>query len=87
MSQHGCFSSQPAGDQAQLLMLDGDFDRSNAGEFAQALGDALLAGRPQVIVDLRGVSFLDPTMLGALVRGVGERAQVALIRPKVWLRT
>jgi anti-sigma B factor antagonist len=90
MSQQGCFSSQLAGDQAQVLMLDGDFDRSNAGQFEQALDDALEAGTPQVIVDLRGVSFLDPAMLGALVRGLGDAVargdQVAVIRPNpvVW---
>jgi anti-sigma B factor antagonist len=90
MSQQSCFSSQPAGGQAQVLMLDGDFDRSDAAQFEHELEDALDAGSPQVIVDLRGVSFLDPAMLGALVRGFGDAvargAQVALIRPNpvVW---
>jgi anti-anti-sigma factor len=90
MSQQGCFSSQLAGDQAQLLMLDGDFDQSKAAQFEQALEDALQTGGSQVIVDLRGVSFLDPAMLGALVRGFGDAAargdQVAVIRPNpvVW---
>ena len=90
MSQRSCFSSQPAGHQAQVLMLDGDFDRSNAAQFEQELEEALHAGSPQVIVDLRGVSFLDPAMLGALVRGFGDAVtqghQVAVIRPNpvVW---
>jgi anti-sigma B factor antagonist len=90
MSQQGCFSSQPAGDQAQVLVLDGEFDRSNAAQFEQALHEALLAARPHVIVDLRGVSFLDSTMLSVLVRGIGHGVtagcQHALVRPNplVW---
>jgi anti-anti-sigma factor len=90
MSQQACFSSLTAGDQAQILTLDGDFDRSNAAQFERALDDALDAGTPQVIVDLRGVSFLDLTMHGALVRGLGDAVahgdQVAVIRPNpvVW---
>jgi anti-anti-sigma regulatory factor len=38
-------------------MLDGDFDSSNAAQFKQALDHALHAGRPQLIVDLRGGQF------------------------------
>jgi anti-sigma B factor antagonist len=89
MSQKGSFSSQPAGDQAEVLMLDGDFDRSDAPQFEQALDEALHAGSPQVIVDLRGVSFLDSVMLDVLVRGAGtadDGDRLALIRPNpvVW---
>jgi anti-sigma B factor antagonist len=90
MSQQGRFSSQLAGARAQVLLLDGDFDRSNTAQFEQALEDALAAGTPQVIVDLRGVSFLDAAMLGALVRGFGDAVargdHVAVIRPNpvVW---
>jgi anti-sigma B factor antagonist len=71
-------------------MLDGDFDRSNTAQFEQALDDALGAGRPQLIVDLRGVSFLDSTMVRVLIRGLGDAVagggQLALIRPNatVW---
>lgn len=71
-------------------MLDGDFDGSNTAEFEQALADALGAGRPRLIVDLRGVSFLDSTMVRVLVRGLGdavaEGGHLALIRPNatVW---
>ena len=90
MSQQGSFSSQPAGGESQVLMLDGDFDRSNTRPFEQALDDALHADRPQLIVDLRGVSSLDSTMLRTLIRGLGNAAgrggRLALIRPNatVW---
>lgn len=90
MSHHGSCSSLPAGDKSELLTLDGEFDRSNAGQFEQALDDALHAGKPQLIVDLRGVSFLDSAMLRVLIRGLGEAlaggGRLALIRPNehIW---
>jgi anti-sigma B factor antagonist len=90
MSHQGSFSSEPAGDQTEVLVLDGDFDRSNAAQFRRALDDALCAGRLRLIVDLRRVSFLDSTMRGLLVRGFGDAVargrQLALIRPNpvVW---
>ena len=90
MSQQGCCSSEPAGDLAEVLMLDGAFDRSNAAQVELALGDAIEADRPQLVIDLRGVSFLDSTMLRVLIQVLGDTAargaQLALIRPNatVW---
>ena len=90
MSHQGCCSSQPAGDLAEVLTLDGAFDRSNATQVELALGDAIGADKPQLVIDLRGVSFLDSTMLRVLIRGLGDTvergAQLALIRPNamVW---
>jgi anti-anti-sigma factor len=71
-------------------MLDGAFDRSNAAQVELALGDAIDADRPQLVIDLRGVSFLDSTMLRVLIQGLGDTAargaRLALIRPNatVW---
>jgi anti-anti-sigma factor len=71
-------------------MLDGAFDRSNAAQVELALGDAVDADRPQLVIDLRGVNFLDSTMLRVLIQGLGETvargARLALIRPNatVW---
>ena len=90
MSHQGSCSSEPAGDLAEVLMLDGAFDRSNAAQVELALGDAIDAARPQLVVDLRGVSFLDSTMLRVLIQALGDTvargAQLALIRPNatVW---
>jgi anti-sigma B factor antagonist len=90
MSQQACFSSQSAGDQTELLMMDGDLDRSNAAQFDEALHDALHGDKAQVVIDLRGVSSVDSTMLSALVRGFGDAVarggNLALIRPNpfVW---
>jgi anti-sigma B factor antagonist len=90
MSHQGCCSSQPAGDLAEVLTLDGAFDRSNAVQVELALGDAGDADKRQLVIDLRGVSFLDSTMLRVLIQGlvdtVARGAQLALIRPNatVW---
>jgi anti-sigma B factor antagonist len=90
MSHQGCCSSQPAGDLAEVLILDGAFDRSNAAQVELALGDALDADKRQLVIDLRGVSFLDSTMLRVFIQGLGDTvargAQLALIRPNatVW---
>ena len=90
MSHQGCCSSEPAGDLAEVLMLDGAFDRSNATQVELALVDAIDAGKPQLVIDLRGVSFLDSTMLRMLIQGLGETvargARLALVRPNatVW---
>jgi anti-anti-sigma regulatory factor len=62
MSHQGCCSSQQAGDLTEVLTLDGAFDRSNAAQVELALGDAVDAGKRQLVIDLRGVSFLDSTI-------------------------
>jgi anti-anti-sigma factor len=86
MSHQGSCSSEPAGDLAEVLMLDGAFDRSNAAQVELALGDAIDADKPQLVIDLRGVSFLDSTTLGVLIQGLRDTAargrQLALIRPQ-----
>ncbi len=90
MSQQACFSSQSAGNQSEVLMLDGDFDRAHVPKFEQALLKALQARKAQLIVDLRGVSSLDSTMRSVIVRGLGDAIahgrNLALIRPNpvVW---
>ena len=90
MSHQGSCSSERAGDLAEVLMLDGAFDRSNAAQVELALGDAIDAAKPQLVIDLRGVSFLDSTMLRVLIQALGDTvargAQLALIRPNatVW---
>ena len=90
MSHQGFYSSQLSGDQTEILMLDGEFDLANAPHFDKAIDAAIEAGRPNLVVDLRGVSFVDSTMLHALIRGftlVRSRGRhVALIRPNplVW---
>jgi anti-sigma B factor antagonist len=89
MSHQACCSSQPAGDLTEVLMLDGP-STVNAAQVELALGDAIDADKPWLVIDLRGVSFLDSTMLRVLIQGLGDTAargaQLALIRPNatVW---
>lgn len=80
------------GRDAEILTLDGAFDLSNAPEFEHRMADALDAGRPSVVIDLRGVSFLDSAMLRALVKALGQAEErngpgsLRLVRPNpgVW---
>jgi anti-sigma B factor antagonist len=87
---HATLASQPAGERAQVFVLEGEFDMSSAPRFVEAVDDALDSGRPDLIVDLTDVSFLDSTMLQAIIRAydrAGARAsRFALIRPQpsVW---
>jgi anti-anti-sigma regulatory factor len=67
MSHQGCCTSRPAGDLAEVLTLDGAFDRSNAAQVELALGNAVDTDKRQLVIDLRGVSFLDATMLRVLL--------------------
>jgi anti-sigma B factor antagonist len=89
MSHQGFCSSQPVGGQTQLLMLDGEFDLLNAPNVERAIDDAVTVGR-NLVVDLRGVSYVDSTMMLALIRGLRlahTRARgFALIRPNplIW---
>jgi anti-anti-sigma factor len=90
MSHDGFLSSQLAGGDTEVLMLDGEFDRTALPEFDRAVDHALHSGRRNLVVDLRGVSFLDVTMLSALVRGCAllraHQRRFALIRPRplIW---
>jgi anti-sigma B factor antagonist len=90
MSQHPSLATWPTGDRAQVVTLEGEFDLATAPSFTEAVDDALDAGRPDLIVDLSRVTFLDSTMLQALIRACDNsrlrESQFALIRPKagVW---
>lgn len=90
MSHQGFCSSQLVGDHTQLLMLDGEFDLANAPTVGQAIDDAVTVGGRDLVIDLRGVSFLDSSVLRTLIQGfelAGARARgLALIRPNplIW---
>ncbi len=75
-----------------ILTLDGEFDVSDGPQFEQWMGNALDSGATGVVIDLRGVSSLDSTMLRAVVRGLRRAEQrnglgsLQLVRPNpyVW---
>jgi stage II sporulation protein AA (anti-sigma F factor antagonist) len=84
-------STDTVGAGTEILSLDGEFDMSNCAEVERRLSDAALGREPpDIVVDLRGVSFLDSTVLELLLRELkkaNERGSgFALIRPNalVW---
>ena len=87
---HGSVSSHVVSGETEILTLDGEFDVSNAGDFERRLSEASGSGRTDILLDLRGVSFLDSRMFQVLLRGLtraNERGTgFALIRPNalVW---
>jgi anti-sigma B factor antagonist len=88
--QQASGSSDLVAERTELLTLDGECDMTSAPEFEQQLHEALDAKQADIVVDLRGVSFLDSTMLQALLSGLRrakeQDAGFALIRPPalVW---
>jgi len=84
-------STDVVGAGTEILSLDGEFDMANCGEVERCLSDAALGREPpDILVDLRGVSFLDGTLLHLLLRGLSKANErgtgFALIRPNalVW---
>ena len=89
-SYQGSISSDVVAGGTEILTLDGDFDMSNCAEFERRLSEASEPEPTDILVDLRGVSFLHSTMLHVLLRGMTQANQrgtgFALIRPNalVW---
>lgn len=74
----------------EILSLDGEFDMANCGEVERRLSDVALGRAPtDILVDLRGVSFLDATLLQLLLRELAKANErgtgFALIRPNALL--
>jgi anti-anti-sigma factor len=57
-----------------VIALEGEADMSTAVKFNESFFSAARSGRRRVIADLTDVSFIDTTMLNALV--VGHRRMV-----------
>ena len=53
-----------------VIAVRGEIDLFTAPELKQKLGEAIEAGRNQIIVDLTETSFLDSTALGVLIGAV-----------------
>lgn len=54
---------------SRLVTLSGDLDMASAGELRECLGRLTAEGASSIIVDLRGVGFIDSTGIGALMAG------------------
>ena len=74
----------------QVVTLDGEFDISHTPQIGYRLSDILGACEGHVVVDLRGVSFLDSKMVGTLVHAFRQcerrGCRLALVQPNphVW---
>jgi anti-sigma B factor antagonist len=58
--------TQAVHDQAVVVHAHGELDVSGAPAFRQALQEAVQSGRPQVVVDLAEVTFLDSAGLAVV---------------------
>jgi anti-sigma B factor antagonist len=83
-------TSEQTADSTTLVTLDGDFDLANVAAIRHRLSDMLAIAGHNIIVDLRGVTFADSTMLSTLIAGLrraeAHRQRLLLIRPNetVW---
>jgi anti-sigma B factor antagonist len=59
-------SSDTGANGLSILTLDGEFDLASAPDIEGRLTDSLREGKGGVIVDLRGLTFLDSTVLMVL---------------------
>jgi anti-anti-sigma factor len=89
MTQIAAFSSDKIGGGPEILTLDGRCELSTALHAEQQIISALDAGATEIIFDLRGVTWLDRSLLQVLFRArirMGRRARLMLVRPNahVW---
>jgi anti-anti-sigma factor len=89
MTQIAAFTSDKIGEGTEILTLDGSCDVSTALHAEQQIVSALDAGATGIIFDLRGVTWLDRSMLQVLFRALirmGQSARLVLVRPNahVW---
>ncbi len=66
-------TERPGG--VSVLRPVGRLNMVTASSMREAIGSAVAAGRPKVVVDLAGVEFLDSSGLGALIAGLKTTRQ------------
>ena len=60
------------GDDTYVVTVAGELDLHTVGRFEHELEQARTRGAGRIVVDLAGVTFMDSTALGALVRAQRE---------------
>lgn len=69
----------------QVVVLRGEVDMASVGAVRTCLRELMLAGPTDILVDLRGVTFMDSTGLGILVAARKQarvlRGSLALLAP------
>ena len=66
----GSVSSDVVAGGTEIVALNGELDLSNSADFERRLCEASGPEPTDILVDLRGVSFVDSTTLKVLVRGL-----------------
>jgi anti-sigma B factor antagonist len=90
ISTRPTLSSETTADGVEILTLDGDFELAHAPGIGHRLTDVLTGCEGDLIVDLRGVSFLDSKTLRILLIALRHADSVGcklvLVRPNahVW---
>ena len=90
MAQPTSFRFDAIGARGAVLTLDGTCNLSTSVEVEERIRSALEAGRTQIVLDLRGVSSLVPSLLHVLFRGLlqtmGRSGTFILVppNPSVW---
>jgi anti-sigma B factor antagonist len=83
-------SSETVAPGVEVITLDGEFDVSHSPTIGYRLSDILNTCEGNMVVDLRGVCFLDSRMVRTLLRAfkqAGQReCELVLVRPNpmVW---
>jgi anti-sigma B factor antagonist len=78
----------PAG--VEVVTLDGEFDISHTPQIGYRMSDILGGCEGDIVIDLRGVSFLDSKMVRTLVHAFRQadvrECELVLVRPNpmVW---
>ena len=72
-------------DGERRLILRGEIDLAVRGPLTRAINEIMAAGS-RVVVDMRDVSFLDSTGIGALARAVSEGCEVLVLNPHAAVR-
>ncbi|WP_193606720.1 STAS domain-containing protein [Nocardioides lijunqiniae] len=65
-----------------VVLLRGEVDMASVGDVRTCLRELMLAGHTDVLIDLRGVTFMDSTGLGILV---AARKQARVFRGSLGL--
>jgi anti-sigma B factor antagonist len=59
------------------LVLDGRLNMVAAPRLRTAIDESLHAGKPRIVVDLTGVTFIDSSGLGALIAGLRKAREAS----------
>ena len=83
------FDTEIVGDQSMVIRPHGRLNLLAAPRLREVVGQSVAQGRPHIVVDLSGTTFMDSSGLGALVAGLksarqgGGNLRIACLTPQV----